>query len=79
MNESVETPEAKLGRMKAEWDAHREKKSQNTQYVIIKKLDIPFMNLVEFMVRLAIASVPAAVIVVIFWAMLTGLIVNIIK
>jgi hypothetical protein len=35
--------------------------------VIIKKIDIPFFNLVWFLVQVAIAAVPAAIIVSIFW------------
>jgi hypothetical protein len=39
------------------------------QEVIIKKLDIPFWNLVWFMVKLALASIPAMFIIYFFIAL----------
>jgi len=41
--------------------------------MVITGIDIPFFDLVTFMVKAAIAAVPAAVIVTIFWTFLAGI------
>ncbi|MCK9521346.1 MAG: hypothetical protein WC279_14780 [Sulfurimonas sp.] len=37
------------------------------QKVIVTELDISFSNLIGFLIKLAIAAVPAAIVVGIFW------------
>ena len=44
--------------------------------VIIKKIDIPFFNLVWFLVQVAIAAVPAAIIVAVFWVAIFHILFN---
>ena len=41
--------------------------------VIITGINIPFFDLVVFLVKLAIASIPAGIIFIIFYGILTGL------
>ena len=41
--------------------------------VIITVINIPFFDLVVFLVKLAIASIPAGIIFIIFYGILTGL------
>ncbi|MCL7489149.1 MAG: hypothetical protein M8357_13360 [Desulfobulbaceae bacterium] len=53
MNGSIDTPpHVKLAQDKAEWDAKQKakqkKQTENTQYVIVTELDIPFSKLVGF-------------------------------
>ena len=81
MNGSIDTPtHVKLAQDKAEWDAKQKAKlkaqAENIQYVIVTEIDIPFSKLVGFLVKLAIAAVPAGIIVFIFWSILAGLLVN---
>ncbi|MGX9367303.1 hypothetical protein ACTVJH_14895 [Desulfoplanes sp. PS50] len=84
MNGSINTPpHVKLSQNKAEWDAKQKAKqkaqAENTQYVIVTEIDIPFSKLVGFLVKLAIAAVPAGIIVFIFWSILAGLLVNLMR
>ena len=79
MKEGIIPPDTEVKQMKAEWDAKQKAKAQNTQYVIITEIDVPFTKLIGFLVKLAIAAVPAGIIVFIFWSMLAGLLVNIMK
>jgi F0F1-type ATP synthase assembly protein I len=84
MNGSIDTPShVKLAQEKAEWDAKQKAKqkaqAENTKYVIVTEIDIPFSKLVGFLVKLAIAAVPAGIIVFIFWSMLAGLLVNLMR
>ncbi len=84
MNGSIDTPpHVKLAQDKAEWDAKQKAKqkaqAENTQYVIVTEIDIPFSKLVGFLVKLAIAAVPAGIIVFIFWSILAGLLVNLMR
>lgn len=80
MNGSIETPpHVKIAQEKAAWDAKQKEKAENTQYVSIADIDIPFIKLIGFLVKFAIAAVPAGIIVFIFWSMLAGVLVNILK
>jgi hypothetical protein len=40
-------------------------------YIKIADIDMPFMSMVNFMVKWAIASVPAMIIVVVFWMLVS--------
>ena len=40
--------------------------------VTISSIDIPFLDLVLFLVKIAIASIPAGIIFIIFYGILTG-------
>jgi len=80
MNElDIRPPHIKLAQEKEEWDRKQKVKVVKTQYVTITEIDIPFTKLVGFLVRLAIAAVPAGIIVFIFWSMLAGFLVNIMR
>lgn len=46
-----------------------------TTEIIISDFDMPFWSMVKFMVKMAIASIPAGIILVIFY----GLIISILK
>ena len=79
MNEPINTPHhVRLAQQKAAWDEENAAKADNNQFVTIISIDIAFTNLVGFLVKLAIAAVPAGFIVFIFWSLFTGLLVNII-
>ncbi|MDR9500043.1 MAG: hypothetical protein RI556_12775 [Hydrogenovibrio sp.] len=48
--------------------------SQNqTQEVQVTNIDVPFLRMVWLLIKLAIAAVPAMIIVAIFWTMIAGL------
>ena len=47
--------------------------SSNTQRVVIVNFDMPFWDLVMFMVKFAIASIPATIILFLIFAVLYGL------
>lgn len=80
MDGSIDTPpHVKLAQEKAEWDARQKEKIQNAQFVTITDIDIPFTKLIGFLVKLAIVAVPAEIIVFIFWCVLTGFIVNLLR
>jgi hypothetical protein len=80
MNGTIDTPyHVKLAQEKAEWDAKQKTKAENSKYVIITEIDIPFSKLVGFFVKCAIAAVPAGIIVFVFWSMVAGLLVNIMR
>ncbi len=80
MNGSIEIPpHVKLAQEKAAWDTKQKEKAGNTQYVTITEIDIPFAKLIGFLVKLAIAAIPAGIIVFIFWSVLAGLLVNVMK
>jgi F0F1-type ATP synthase assembly protein I len=80
MNGSIDTPShVKLAQEKAEWDAKQKAKTENIQYVIVTEFDIPFSKLVGFFVKCAIAAVPAGIIVFIFWSMIAGVLVNLMR
>jgi len=40
--------------------------------VVISKIDIPFWNLVGFMIKLAVAAIPAGLVIMIVMAIFTG-------
>ncbi len=40
--------------------------------VVIVDIEVPFMSLVKLFVKTAIALVPAAIIVAVFWALIAG-------
>ena len=65
-------PHVKLAQEKAEWDAKQMEK-EKSQYVVVTDIDIPFTKLVGFLVKLAIAAVPAGIIVGIFWMILAAM------
>ena len=72
MNGAPEIPShIKLAQEKAEWDA-KQKTKEKSQYVIVTEIDIPFTKLVGFLVKLAIAAVPAGIIVGIIWIILAA-------
>jgi hypothetical protein len=79
MKEGITPPEVALSQMEAEWDVKQKAKAENTQYVIITEIDIPFTKLIGFLVRLAIAAVPAGIIVFILWRILASFLVIIMK
>jgi len=70
------TPESpnQLALEKEKWDLAQQEKRKNKQEVVITGINIPFTNLVTFLVSLAIAAVPAGIIVAVLWAFLAGLI-----
>jgi hypothetical protein len=41
--------------------------------VVLVDIDVPFMSLVKLFVKTAIALVPAAIIVAVFWVLIAGL------
>jgi len=43
-----------------------------TTYVVITGIRIPFWSLVGFLIKFAIASVPAAIVIGVLWASLGG-------
>ncbi len=43
-----------------------------TQRVVVKDIDMPFMSMVSFMVKWAIAAIPALVILSILWLLVAG-------
>lgn len=80
MDGSIDTPpHVKLAQEKAEWDARQKAKAEDVQFVTLTDIDIPFTKLIGFLVKLAIAAVPAGIIVFIFWSILTGLLVNLLR
>ena len=47
--------------------------------IVITDINIPFLDLVGIMIKVAIASVPAVIVVSLFWGLLGGLFIGIIK
>ena len=75
MNADHDLPSsAKLAQDKAEWDASQQEKKKSQQKVVITEIDIPFANLVSFLVKLAVAAVPAGIIVAIIWLIVSAVI-----
>lgn len=80
MNDPPKIPShIKLVQEKLEWDAKQKENANSqykekaiSQYVVITEIDIPFSKLVGFLVKLAIAAVPAGIIVGIFWMILAA-------
>lgn len=80
MKGSIGTPsQVKLAQEKAEWDAKQKAQAENTKYVIVTEIDIPFSKLVGFLVKLSIAAIPTGIIVFFFWSLLAGYLVNIMR
>jgi hypothetical protein len=74
MNESLDiSSQAKLAQDKSKWDAKQKAKEEYSQYVIITDIDIPITKLIGFLVKLAVASVPAGIIALIFWSLVANL------
>ena len=48
-------------------------KSSNTNEVIIKDIKMSFGSMVEFMVKWVIASIPAFIILLVIWFLVTGI------
>ena len=71
-------PHVKLGIEKEQWDMQQQAAnySQNIGAsltdVKIVRIDIPFMDLVLLLVKLAIAAIPAAIVVTVFWTIIAG-------
>jgi hypothetical protein len=65
---------AKLEQDKLKWDAAQQAKKTSQQKVVITEIDIPFTNLVSFLVKLAVAAVPAGIIVAIIWLIVSAVI-----
>ena len=45
----------------------------NIQKIVLTGINIPFLELVGFLVKLAIAAVPAGIIVAVFWGIIVSL------
>ena len=43
-----------------------------SNHVVISKIDIPFWNLVGFMIKLAVAAIPAGLVIMIVMGIFTG-------
>jgi uncharacterized oligopeptide transporter (OPT) family protein len=79
-------PHIKLGIDKEQWDMKQQaaKSSKQTETeteltdVKIVGINIPFMDLVSLLVKLAIAAIPAMIVVSFFWAAIAGLITGLI-
>jgi len=58
-------------------------KNFNGQEVVISKINIPFPNLVSFLVKLSIAAIPAAIIfaiiVAIFWSAIAAFLIELFR
>lgn len=52
---------------------NKKPKEESLQRVTVTDINIPFISLVSFLVKLAIAAIPAAIIVTIFWMIIAGL------
>jgi hypothetical protein len=70
---------ARLAQDKARWDAAQQEKKKSQQKVVITEIDIPFTNLVSFLIKLAIAAIPAGIIVAIIWLFVSAVIFGIIS
>ena len=67
MNSPSDVPShVKLAQEKAAWDA-KQKEKEKFQYVVITDIDIPFTKLIGFLLKMAIAAVPAGIIIGILW------------
>ncbi len=64
-----------LEQKQAAWDA-KKNVQKNVQHVVVTEIDIPFMSLVGFMIKVAIAAVPAGIIVSILWTMVASFVVG---
>ena len=56
--------------VKASWGKNQNEESIHN--VTITDINIPFISLVAFLVKLTIAAIPAAIIVTIFWTIIFG-------
>ncbi len=56
-----------------EEEAQRNDAKAEPREVVVVDFDMPFVSIVYLMVKWAIASIPAAVILVFIWAMLGGM------
>ncbi len=57
---------------KASWDAAQEEKQQEFETattVIIKGIEIPFLDLVALLVKIALAAIPASIVMAILWGL----------
>lgn len=77
MNVPSDNPyNAKIAQEKAEWDEKqrvKKEKKEKSQYVILNGIDIPFIDLVVFSIKLAIAAFPAIGIAIAFWCIFWAL------
>lgn len=61
--------------VRAEWEAVQSDKD-HIQHIVITGINIPFISLVGLLVKLAIAAVPAAIIVSIIWMVMAAIFVG---
>lgn len=64
---------------KARYNAEQNMKSQDlgtTANVILKGINIPFLDLVVLLVKVAFAAIPAGIIIMVVWATLISFITN---
>ena len=72
-------PHVKLAIEKGQWDTkqqatmNREQTETLLADVKIVGVNIPFMDLVSLLIKLAIAAIPAIIVVSFFWAAIAGL------
>jgi len=64
--------QTELEKRKSEWDAKNQEKAP-VQRITITAIDIPFGQLVGFMVKAGIAAIPAGIIVAVFWGFVASL------
>jgi hypothetical protein len=78
-------PHVKLGIEKEQWDMKQQEAKNNKHTdslltdVKIVGVNISFMNLVSLLVKLAIAAIPAAIIVTVFWTVIGGFLVGLLN
>lgn len=66
----------KLAIEKAKWDEDQKRKQEellSAEKVIIKKIDIPFFELVFLLVKIGIASIPALIIIAFIMSFFWGI------
>ncbi len=65
--------QTELEKKQSEWDLGKQKKTPG-QEVTITGINIPFGQLVSFMVVVGIAAIPAGIILAIFWSVVISFI-----
>ncbi len=72
----------KLEQEKVAYDADKERRQQElltANRVIIKGIDIPFWDLGRLLVKIALAMIPATIIVIILWIIIIGVLKNVFR
>lgn len=67
-----------LAQKQAAWDAKNNQK-KDVQYVVLTDIDIPFTQLIGFLIKLAIAAVPAGIIVGVLWTMVASALLGLVR